>query len=90
VRCCTDSAVTPPVEDLDQQSDDDWTAWRKLIESALPALNQQLKPAGFPEIKNGRLSKTRTAGGTSAVVADDAYNYPCYGWLALSTANDAS
>jgi photosystem II stability/assembly factor-like uncharacterized protein len=26
-------------------------AWRKLLESDLPALNQQLKQAGFPEIK---------------------------------------
>jgi flagellar hook-length control protein FliK len=26
-------------------------AWHKLLESDLPALNQQLKQAGFPEIK---------------------------------------
>jgi len=26
-------------------------AWQKLLESDLPALNQQLKPAGFQEIK---------------------------------------
>ena len=26
-------------------------AWRKLVESDLPALNQQLKQAEFPEIK---------------------------------------
>jgi len=26
-------------------------AWRKLLESDLPALNQQLKQAGLPEIK---------------------------------------
>jgi hypothetical protein len=25
--------------------------WRKLLESDLPALNQQLNQAGFPEIK---------------------------------------
>jgi flagellar hook-length control protein FliK len=25
-------------------------AWRQLLESDLPALNQQLKQAGFPEI----------------------------------------
>jgi hypothetical protein len=27
------------------------SAWRKLLESDVPALNQQLKQAGFPEIK---------------------------------------
>jgi hypothetical protein len=26
-------------------------AWRKLLDSDVPALNQQLKQAGFPEIK---------------------------------------
>jgi hypothetical protein len=26
-------------------------AWRKLLDTDLPALNQQLKEAGFPEIK---------------------------------------
>jgi hypothetical protein len=26
-------------------------AWQKLVESDVPALNQQLKQAGFPEIK---------------------------------------
>ena len=26
-------------------------AWQKLLESDVPALNQQLKQAGFPEIK---------------------------------------
>jgi len=26
-------------------------AWRKLLESDLPSVNQQLKQAGFPEIK---------------------------------------
>jgi len=39
------------VADLDTKIGPTMDAWRKLLESDLPALNQQLKQAGFPEIK---------------------------------------
>jgi photosystem II stability/assembly factor-like uncharacterized protein len=45
------AAVKAAVADLDAKVGPAMDAWRKLLESDLPALNQQLKQAGFPEIK---------------------------------------
>jgi hypothetical protein len=45
------AAVNAAVADLDTKIGPTMDAWRKLLESDLPALNQQLKQAGFPEIK---------------------------------------
>jgi hypothetical protein len=45
------AAVNAAVADLDIKIGPTMDAWRKLLESDLPALNQQLKQAGFPEIK---------------------------------------
>jgi photosystem II stability/assembly factor-like uncharacterized protein len=45
------AAVKAAVADLDKNIGPMLDAWRKLLESDLPALNQQLKQAGFPEIK---------------------------------------
>jgi photosystem II stability/assembly factor-like uncharacterized protein len=45
------AAVNAAVADLDTKIGPAMDAWRKLLESDLPALNQQLKQAGFPEIK---------------------------------------
>jgi hypothetical protein len=39
------------VADLDTKVGSMMDAWHKLLEFDLPALNQQLKQAGFPEIK---------------------------------------
>ncbi len=47
------AAVKAAVADLDKNIGPMMDAWRKLLESDLPALNQQLKQAGFPEIKTG-------------------------------------
>jgi hypothetical protein len=44
-------AVKAAVADLETKIEPTTEAWRKLLESDLPALNQQLKQAGFPEIK---------------------------------------
>jgi len=44
-------AVKAAVADLDTKVGPMMDAWQKLLESGLPALNQQLKQAGFPEIK---------------------------------------
>jgi photosystem II stability/assembly factor-like uncharacterized protein len=50
-----DAAPTPAVRaavaDLDTKVEPMMDLWHKLLESDLPALNQQLKQAGFPEIK---------------------------------------
>jgi hypothetical protein len=50
-----DAAPTPAVKiavtDLETKVGPMMDAWHKLIESDLPVLNQQLKQAGFPEIK---------------------------------------
>jgi photosystem II stability/assembly factor-like uncharacterized protein len=50
-----DAAPTPAVKaavaDLDTKAGPMMDLWHKLLESDLPALNQQLKQAGFPEIK---------------------------------------
>jgi photosystem II stability/assembly factor-like uncharacterized protein len=50
-----DAAPTAPVRaavaDLDRKVPPMMDAWLKLLESDLPSLNQQLKQAGFPEIK---------------------------------------
>ena len=45
------AAVKAAVADLDTKVGSMMDAWHKLLESDLPALNQQLKQAGFPEIK---------------------------------------
>jgi hypothetical protein len=53
-----DAAPTPAVKaavaDLETKVGPMMDAWHKLLESDLPALNQQLKQAGFPEIKTER------------------------------------
>ena len=45
------AATKAAVADLETKVGPVMDAWRKLLESDLPALNQQLKQAGFPEIK---------------------------------------
>jgi photosystem II stability/assembly factor-like uncharacterized protein len=45
------AAVKAAVADLDRRVPPMMDAWQKLLESDLPSLNQQLKQAGFPEIK---------------------------------------
>jgi len=45
------AAVKAAVADLETKAEPMMGAWHKLLESDLPALNQQLKQAGFPEIK---------------------------------------
>src|SRR5262249_26124951 len=51
-----DAAPTAPVKvavaDLQKKVAPVMEAWRKLLDSELPALNQQLKQAEFPEIKS--------------------------------------
>jgi hypothetical protein len=44
-------ATKAAIEDLEAKVGATMDAWRKLLESDLPALNQQLKQAGFPAIK---------------------------------------
>ena len=45
------AATKAAIADLEAKVGATMDAWRKLLESDLPALNQQLKQAGFPEIK---------------------------------------
>src|SRR5438067_3521629 len=45
------AAVKAAVADLETKVGPMMEAWHKLLDSDLPALNQQLKQAGFPEIK---------------------------------------
>jgi hypothetical protein len=45
------AAVKDAVADLQTKVGPMMDAWHKLLESDLPALNQQLKQVGFPEIK---------------------------------------
>jgi photosystem II stability/assembly factor-like uncharacterized protein len=45
------AAVKAAVADLDAEVGPMMDGWQKLLESDLPALNQQLKQAGFPEIR---------------------------------------
>ena len=45
------AAIKAAAADLETKVGPIMDAWRKLLESDLPALNQQLKQAGFPEIK---------------------------------------
>jgi hypothetical protein len=45
------AATKAAAADLETKVGANMDAWRKLLESDLPALNQQLKQAGFPEIK---------------------------------------
>jgi hypothetical protein len=45
------AAVKAAVADVREKVGPLMQAWRKLVDSDLPALNQQLKQAGFPEIK---------------------------------------
>jgi photosystem II stability/assembly factor-like uncharacterized protein len=45
------AATKAAVADLETKVGPMMDVWRKLLESDLPALNQQLKQAGFPEIK---------------------------------------
>jgi hypothetical protein len=47
------AASKAAVADLEAKAGPMIDAWRKLLESDLPALNQQLKQAGFQEIKTG-------------------------------------
>jgi hypothetical protein len=44
-------ATKAAIEDLEAKVGATMDAWHKLLESDLPVLNQQLKEAGFPEIK---------------------------------------
>ena len=44
-------ATKTAIENLETKVGATMDAWRKLLESDLPALNQQLKESGFPEIK---------------------------------------
>jgi hypothetical protein len=44
-------ATKAAIENLEAKIGTTMDAWRKLQESDLPALNQQLIQAGFPEIK---------------------------------------
>jgi len=44
-------AVKAAIADLETKVGPMMELWHKLLESDLPALNQQLKQAGFPEIK---------------------------------------
>jgi len=44
------AAVKDAVADVEKKVGPLIQAWRKLLDSDLPALNQQLKQAGFPEI----------------------------------------
>jgi hypothetical protein len=44
-------ATKTAIENLEAKVGATMDAWRKLLESDLPALNQQLKESGFPEIK---------------------------------------
>jgi hypothetical protein len=48
---CADSATKAAAADLETKVGAVMDAWQKLLESDLPALNRQLKQAGFPEIK---------------------------------------
>jgi hypothetical protein len=45
------AAVKAAIADLQKKVGPLMQAWRKLLDTDLPALNQQLKEAGFPEIK---------------------------------------
>ena len=45
------AAVKAAVADVEKKVGPSTEAWRKLLDSELPALNQQLKQAGFSEIK---------------------------------------
>jgi len=45
------TAIKAAIEDLEAKIGLTMDAWRKLRESDLPAFNQQLNQAGFPEIK---------------------------------------
>jgi hypothetical protein len=45
------AATKAAVADLETKVGPIMDTWQKLLESDLPALNQQLKQAGFPEIK---------------------------------------
>jgi hypothetical protein len=45
------AATKAAVADLEAKAGPMIDAWRKLLKSDLPALNQQLKQAGFQEIK---------------------------------------
>jgi hypothetical protein len=45
------AAIKTAVADLETKVGPIMYAWGKLLESDVPALNQQLKQAGFPEIK---------------------------------------
>lgn len=46
------AAMKTAVADIEAEVGAMMDAWRKLLESDLPALNQQLKQAGFPTMKN--------------------------------------
>jgi hypothetical protein len=45
------AAVKAAVADVEKKVEPLMQAWRKLLDSDLPVLNQQLKQAGFPEMK---------------------------------------
>ena len=46
------AAIKAAVADIQTKVESTMDAWRKLLEVDLPALNQQLKQSGFPEIKS--------------------------------------
>jgi len=50
------AAVKAAVADVEKKVGTLMQAWRKLLDSDLPALNQQLKQAGLPEV-NPELSR---------------------------------
>ena len=47
------AATKAAVADLETKVGPTMEAWHKIIESDLPALNQEMKQAGFPQIKTG-------------------------------------
>jgi photosystem II stability/assembly factor-like uncharacterized protein len=53
------AATKAAIADLEAKIGPTMDAWRKLLESDVAALNQQLKQAGFPEIKTGAEQATR-------------------------------
>jgi len=53
------AATKAAIADLEAKIGPTMDAWRKLLESDVAALNQQLKQAGFPEIKTGAKQASR-------------------------------
>jgi hypothetical protein len=55
------AATKAAVADLEAKVGPTMDAWRKLLQSDVAALNQQLKQAGFPEIKTEAEQASRCA-----------------------------